>query len=313
MGPIKVEILLLAAALATVAFSLLDLIGIKVPKLKHTTTGTPTARSTRRYQLASAVLVVGICLYSMYSEATTGRSLSTIAACRIFSSGESCRRASETPDPPSDSATQQQPQIVPRTAEVTGDPPNTFCNQAIQPSGNDELDGMYMAAWNLDHGIGGRIDLQTARGLYRDAAERGHRASQYNFAVMLHRGRGGPVDNPSAVHWFRQAANQEDYLAILNLAAAYSDGWPGVGRDYSKALEYYLVAERCERGNVTNNIGVIYSLGGDGVERDLARAQTWFRKAEAKGSRHAAQNLATIRDGFDPGPERVWWDELGPT
>ncbi|WP_197411743.1 MULTISPECIES: tetratricopeptide repeat protein [unclassified Sphingopyxis] len=189
--------------------------------------------------------------------------------------------------------------------------PSTFCEQINYATGNPELDAMYNAAWSLDNGTDGRVDRERARQLYRDAAQRGHRASQYNYAVMLHRGQGGPVDNPASVYWHQQAANQDDYLATISLAGAYADGWPGVERNYAKALQYSLIAEKCEKGDMTNNIGVIYARGGWGVERDLGTARIWFRKAEVRGSRHASRNLGTIEDGLD-NSEILLWDDIGP-
>ena len=47
-----------------------------------------------------------------------------------------------------------------------------------------------------------------ARTLFRQAAEQGYTAAQYNLAVAYERGLGGPVDHVAAYAWYDLAAHR---------------------------------------------------------------------------------------------------------
>lgn len=72
-------------------------------------------------------------------------------------------------------------------------------------------------------GIGVVIDLERARALEFEAAERGLDLAMNAYGYMLEMGEGGPVDRVGAEYWYRRALEQGMGLAGLNLAYMLSN------------------------------------------------------------------------------------------
>ena len=67
-------------------------------------------------------------------------------------------------------------------------------------------------------------DDASARRLFDEAAQAGEAAAGFNLAVLLDKGRGGPVDMAGAVKWYRVAAEGGDLDAQLRLAVMLEHG-----------------------------------------------------------------------------------------
>ena len=65
-------------------------------------------------------------------------------------------------------------------------------------------------------------------------------------------------DFAEAVHWYREAADQGLAAAQFNLGAAYNNG-QGVAQDYLEAARWYRKAADQSAANAQHNLGVIYS------------------------------------------------------
>jgi hypothetical protein len=63
--------------------------------------------------------------------------------------------------------------------------------------------------------------LKKARYWYRAAADQGIMLAQFNLAVMLENGQGGPKDITKAIFWYKAAAKQGDAPAMFNLGNLY--------------------------------------------------------------------------------------------
>src|SRR6476646_2799832 len=88
-------------------------------------------------------------------------------------------------------------------------------------------------------------DFARARSAYLASASGGDRLAQYNLAIMLLRGEGGPVDAQEGAAWLAKAA------------------------EAGMAQAQY-------------NLGVLYE-GGVGVTRSLTAATTWWQRAAEQG------------------------------
>jgi TPR repeat protein len=87
-------------------------------------------------------------------------------------------------------------------------------------------------------------------------------------------GRGVPRDDAQAVNWWRQAAEQGNDEAQLNLGVAYAKG-SGVAPDFARAVEWW------RRSAAQGNPGAQFNLGlsyrdGRGVLRNEAEALRWI-------------------------------------
>jgi hypothetical protein len=64
--------------------------------------------------------------------------------------------------------------------------------------------------------------------LFRGASQGGLSAAQYNVGLMYERGEGVSTDASAALHWYRQAAAQGHFRAMLRLARAFQLGQLGL-------------------------------------------------------------------------------------
>ena len=161
-------------------------------------------------------------------------------------------------------------------------------------------------------------NLVAARSEFRRAAQKGSRLAEFDYAMMLLNGEGGPADehegkqwlrraadanmahaqyvygkmyddgqfvekDPAEAHrWFLRAANQGHVQAELALANQFLDG-RGTARDNVQAFTWYKKA--AEGGDMTAQYvaGSFYERGGDGVERNLNVARAYYAAAAAQG------------------------------
>jgi uncharacterized protein len=161
-------------------------------------------------------------------------------------------------------------------------------------------------------------NLVSARSEFSRAAQKGSRLAEFNYAMMLLNGEGGPADvsegkkwlrkaadanmahaqyvygkmyddgefverDPTEAHrWFLMAANQGHVQAELALANQFLDG-RGTARDNSQAFGWYKKA--AQGGDMTAQYvaGSFYERGGDGVERNLNVARAYYAAAAAQG------------------------------
>lgn len=161
-------------------------------------------------------------------------------------------------------------------------------------------------------------NLIAARSEFKRAAQKGSRLAEFNYAMMLLNGEGGPADvdegklwlrraadadmthaqyvygkmyddgqfvdkDPAEAHrWFLRAANQGHVQAELALANQFLDG-RGTARDNTQAFAWYKKA--AQGGDMTAQYvaGSFYERGGDGVERNLNVARAYYAAAAAQG------------------------------
>lgn len=164
-----------------------------------------------------------------------------------------------------------------------------------------------------EEGRGVALDLEQARVLYLEAADRGDSYAMNNLGRIHRDGLGVPVDREAAVGWFRRAAAHGNTFAYNNL------GWLLLEEgDASEALVLFEGA--ADAGDIYgyNNLGWMYERGL-GVEPDLRQAIGWYEKAAAGGQPHAPINLGLIyRDGrqgvpADPAQAARWFAEAART
>ena len=86
------------------------------------------------------------------------------------------------------------------------------------------------------------IDKVKARHLFKKAADEGDETGQYNLAIMMFDGEGGPVDLVGALVLFQNSAAQgfADSTAMLGLMTEFGEG--GLTEDLGKAMTFYREA-----------------------------------------------------------------------
>ncbi len=176
-------------------------------------------------------------------------------------------------------------------------------------------------------------NLVSARSEFSRAAQKGSRLAEFNYAMMLLNGEGGPADvpegkkwrrraadanmahaqyvygkmyddgefvdrDPTEAHrWFPRAANQGHVQAELALANQFLDG-RGTVRDNTQAFTWYKKAAQGGDMTVQYVAGSFYERGGDGVERNLNVARAYYAAAAAQGDPAARLKISN--------PPRNW-------
>jgi len=176
-------------------------------------------------------------------------------------------------------------------------------------------------------------DYEKACYWYRMAAEAGYIKGIFNYANMLHYGRGVKRDYAEARRLF-EAIAEYDPSAYFYLGLYYQNGL-GVEADYLKAHQYYLLGTQYDDPYCFCQVGVMYATGqgvvkdeqlafdyymkaaelddplaftnvaycyevGQGVEQNLDTAISWYTKAADRGEAHGSEALGRLGTSFEP-------------
>jgi uncharacterized protein len=124
---------------------------------------------------------------------------------------------------------------------------------------------------------------------FRKAAEHGSRLAEFNYAMMLLNGEGGPANVDEGKKWLRKAADANMSHAQYVYGKMYDDG-EFVGRDPAEAHRWFLKA--AQQGHVQAELALANQfLDGRGTTRDNRQAFIWYKKA-AQGGDMTAQYVA---------------------
>ena len=123
---------------------------------------------------------------------------------------------------------------------------------------------------------------------FREAAEQGDPAAQFNLGVLYETGQGVTQNYAEAVKWYHAAAEQGEPQAQFNLGVFYETGQV-VPQDYAEAVKWYKAAAEQEIGPAQCNLGLCYQTGR-GVERNEAEAVRWSARRQAGRQDRRAQS-----------------------
>jgi uncharacterized protein len=164
---------------------------------------------------------------------------------------------------------------------------------------------------------------QPARVVPARAAGRNERVAQFNLAVMLLAGEGGPADPVEGVSWLRKSADLGFARAQYALALLYERG-EHVDRSLPQATNWFQRAAEQGHLDAQVSMGTQYFLGreaarwyeraaeqgdegsayivaslyekGEGVAQDRVRAFYWYSRAAAGGDPAAVYKAREMRD-----------------
>jgi len=137
-------------------------------------------------------------------------------------------------------------------------------------------------AMMLVNGEGGPAEVEEGKKWLRKAADADMTQAQYVYGKMFDDGEFVERDPAEAHRWFLRAANQGHVLAELALANQFLDG-RGTPRDNAQAFVWYKKA--AEGGDMTAQYvaGSFYERGGDGVQKNINVARAYYAAAAAQG------------------------------
>ncbi len=141
-------------------------------------------------------------------------------------------------------------------------------------------------------GFGVPLDQPTAVIWFRKSAEQGYPEGEVALANAFLTGQGVKEDDTQAFMWLDKAAAQRNVQAEVELGYVYEAG-KGVSRDAVRAVEWYRKAADQNSALGQSALGTAY-LFGHGVPRDPAQAMIWLQKAADQGQPRAEAQLAAM-------------------
>lgn len=138
----------------------------------------------------------------------------------------------------------------------------------------------------------GRGDYAGALRLFRDAADRGDAAAQFNLGRLYSAGAVTAQDFPAAMIWFGKAAAQGNPGAQFNLGLMYQNG-QGVRPDPAAAARSYLKAADQGYAAAQVRLAAMYAAG-EGVPEDQSQALKWYRQAADQGDAAGAFGMSLM-------------------
>ncbi len=143
------------------------------------------------------------------------------------------------------------------------------------------------------NGEGVRQNAEKAVDCFRRAAERGYVHSQFNLALCMLKGEGGPVDLPGARRWLTAAAEQDHIQAQYNLGILLREGGEGFSADPAASFAWFQRSASKDDPNSLYQLGQCYR-NGEGCLADPVKALVSYRCAADKGHREAMFSLGLM-------------------
>lgn len=166
-------------------------------------------------------------------------------------------------------------------------------------------DGMYALGYDYQQGIGCEQNLDSALYWFRQLADQNDGVSLMQLAVAYEHGRGVEPDTAMAMQYYQRAGEAGISDGYAYLGDFYRNGTSTMAPDSARAYELYQQAAAIENDNAAGlyYVGDCY-LRGIGVQKDTTLALPYFRDAAKAGS---YRSLAVIGDYYNygwPGVER---------
>ena len=112
--------------------------------------------------------------------------------------------------------------------------------------------------------------------------ERNNPIAQYSLGIAYNRGFGVDINDSIAFGLVEQSAEQGYAPALADLGKLYYEGTYFFDRDYTKAMELLLRADKQGFAFAQFYIGMMYENGW-GVKKSMYQANKWYRKANKQG------------------------------
>ena len=176
-------------------------------------------------------------------------------------------------------------------------PTNKAESSAVLEKANaGDVSSQHLAGLMYLNGSGVPKSLPSALKWFKRAADNGYADAQYDLAVMYENGEGIEASCAEAAKWYTRAAQQNHVYAVQNLLGIYERGTCLKQDDVEIAR---LTRRLAELGSADDqlNLGSFYAMGR-GVPKDETEAGKWFALAAEQGQPVAQFMLGQwYRDG----------------
>jgi len=125
-------------------------------------------------------------------------------------------------------------------------------------------------------------DIPKSIEILEKLCERNNPIAQYSLGIAYNRGLGVDINDSIAFGLLEQSAEQGYAPALADLGKLYCEGTYFFDRDYTKAMELLLRADKQGFAFAQFYIGMMYENGW-GVKKSMYKANKWYRKANKQG------------------------------
>lgn len=136
-----------------------------------------------------------------------------------------------------------------------------------------------------------RGDYATAIAKWRDSANAGVAAGQYEMGLLYEDGKYIPPDYQQAMHWFMLGA-RNGHEGSMNLLGRMYERGKGVPVDLAESLKWYAKGAELGHSHASHNLGLAYRYGR-GVEKDEDKAIFHFRQGAERNNGRSQAVLAS--------------------
>ena len=132
-----------------------------------------------------------------------------------------------------------------------------------------------------------------AAGQWLALAEDGCAPAQRALGSLYERGQGVEKNAENAFEWTKKAAEQNDPVAMFNLACYHDKGF-GAKKNQQTALTWYRKAAEYGHPEAAALIASLIETGDRGLEKDMDEAVRWYQIAANRGNVLAMGRLAWL-------------------
>lgn len=177
-------------------------------------------------------------------------------------------------------------------AEEQDDKQAVYWYRKAADSGDEK--GLFNYANMLHHGRGIRRNRKKAFSIFSNLYAHGYRGTAFYMGLYYQNGDVVKQDYQKAREYYRIGALEDDRYCLCQLGVLYAQGH-GVPKDHHAAFDYYSQAAKLGDALACANLGYCYEVG-QGVVQDVAIAKNYYRCAAEHGEQHAAAALKRLED-----------------
>lgn len=177
-------------------------------------------------------------------------------------------------------------------AEKQDDKHAVYWYRKAADSGDEK--GLFNYANMLHHGRGIRQNRKKAFSIFSNLYARGYHGAAFYMGLYYQNGDAVEQDYQKAREYYRIGALENDMYCICQLGTLYAQGY-GVPKDYHAAFDYYKQAAKLGDALACMNLGYCYAVG-QGVTQDIAISKNYYRCAAEHGEQLAAAALKRLED-----------------
>jgi uncharacterized protein len=135
-------------------------------------------------------------------------------------------------------------------------------------------------------------EIGVAVSIFKELAEGGHVAAQFQYALSLAHGVGVDLDQKQAVKWYLKAADHGNADAMDNLSVMYSQGR---GVELSPVKAYEWAQKAASLGHLGAQAKVaIFTYTGTGTEKNTELGVVWMLMVAQLGHKDTQKSLKAV-------------------